>query len=121
MVPFLVSGLVLGGFVMLWVLLGTPRTSTGGLLWTPRALAIAGALAVIGFLGYWVPSALDAMLIADVVLIALIWLDATLAVRVAAPPAPVGGNEPAAAISVMRDPLPALSVGHVGEVTYRWA
>ncbi len=112
MIPFLVSGLVLGGFVVLWVLLGTPRSSTGGLLWTPRALAIAAAFAVVGFLGYWVPWALDAMLIADAVLIALIWLDATLAVRVAAP---------GAAISVTRDPLPALSVGRVGDVTYRWA
>src|SRR5205814_151247 len=34
----------------------------------------------------------------------LIWLDATLAQRV----------------SVAREPLPALSVGHAGEVTYRW-
>lgn len=112
MIPFLLSGLVLGGFVLLWVLLGTPRRPTGGLLWTPRALSIAAAFAMIGFLGYWVPWALDAMLIADIVLIALIWLDASLAVGVAVAGAPV---------SVTREPLPALSIGHVGEVTYRWA
>jgi uncharacterized protein (DUF58 family) len=109
MIPLLVSGLVLGGFVLLWVLLGTPRGSTGGLLWTPRALSIAAAFAVIGFLGYWLPWALDAMLVADLVLIALIWLDASLALRVEA-----------TGVSVTREPLPALSVGHVGEVTYRW-
>ncbi len=111
MIPFIVSGLVLGGFVLLWVLVGTPRRPTGGLLWTPRALAIAAAFAVVGVLGYWVPWALDAMLIADAVLVALIWLDATLAGRVAVVGAP---------ISLSRDPLPALSVGHVGQVTYRW-
>jgi uncharacterized protein (DUF58 family) len=44
------------------------------------------------------------MLLADLLLILLIWLDATLA----------------QAVVVSREPLPALSVGHAGEVTYRW-
>jgi uncharacterized protein (DUF58 family) len=110
---FLASFLVLGGFVMLWVLLGTPRGPNSGLLWTPRALSIGAAFAVIGFLSFWVRWALDAMLIADLILIALIWLDATLALRVG-----VAGNAP---ISVTRDPLPALSVGHTADVTYRWS
>lgn len=115
MLLFLGSVLVIGGFVLLWVVLGTPRGPNGGLLWTPRALGVAAALAGIGVLGYWVPVALDAMLIADTVLILLVWRDATLAVRVAPAPAPAGAE-----LSVTRDPLPALSVGHVGEVTYRW-
>src|SRR6266853_5157531 len=68
-------------------------------------LLIAGILAVLGAAGYWTPWGLDAMLLADVVLIALIWLDATLAQTVA----------------VNREPLPALSVGHTGEVVYRWS
>ena len=115
-----VSGLVLGGFVMLWVVLGTPRGAAGGVLWTPLSLSSAAAFAVIGALGFWVPWALDAMLIADAVLIALIWLDATLAVRVDAAPG-WRGLLPPAPLLVTRDPLTALSVGHVGEVTYRWA
>src|SRR5438552_4314659 len=44
------------------------------------------------------------MLLADVVLLLLSWLDATLAQTVV----------------VTREPLAALSVGHPGEVTYRW-
>jgi uncharacterized protein (DUF58 family) len=110
---FLASFLVLGGFVMLWVLVGTPRGPIGGLLWTPRALFIAAAFALIGFSGFWVPWALDAMLIADLILIGLIWLDGSLALRV-----DVDGKAP---ISVSRDPLPALSVGHTTDVSYRWA
>src|SRR5947207_15632201 len=79
LIAFVVSALVLGGFVMLWVVLGTPRGAAGGVLWTSLSLSIAAAFALIGALGFWVPWALDAMLIADAVLIALIWLDATLA------------------------------------------
>ncbi|HEV2672413.1 MAG TPA: DUF58 domain-containing protein [Gemmatimonadales bacterium] len=119
---FFVSALVLGGFVLLWVLLGTPRGAAGGVLWTPLSLSIAAAFAVIGALGFWVPWALDAMLIADVILVALIWLDATLALRVDSAPGSHGFlPTPPAALLVTRDPLTALSVGHVGEVTYRWA
>lgn len=99
----LLVGLVIGAFVALWYLLG----SRAGVLWTPRALAIAAALGLIGILGYRVPWALDVMLIADLALVLLIWLDATLA--------------PAEGLSVTREPLPALSVGHPGSVTYRWA
>lgn len=101
-------GAVLGAFLGLWYVLGS-RT---GILWTPRALTVAAGAALLGILGDWVPGvgwgALDAMLVADAALLGLIWLDATLAVR---PPA----------LSVRREPLPALSVGHTGAVTYYWA
>ncbi len=96
----LLVGSVVGAFLALWYLLG----EWAGVLWTPRALWVAAALAPVGALGFWLPTALDAMLVGDAVLVALIWLDATLAARV----------------NVARDPLPALSVGHTGEVTYRW-
>ncbi len=59
---------------------------------------------MLGAAGFWTPWGLDAMLLADVLLIVLIWLDATLA----------------QAVFVNREPLPALSVGHTGEVVYRW-
>ena len=116
MIAFFLSGVVLGGWVLLWALLGYPRGNAGGLLWTPRALMIGAAFAIIGALGYWVPWALDAMLLANLALVALIWLDATLALRVGAGPAPAR-----TAVTVVRTPPAALSVGHPGEVTYRWA
>ncbi|MEX2155359.1 MAG: DUF58 domain-containing protein [Gemmatimonadales bacterium] len=98
---FLLVGLIIAAFVTLWYLLG----SRAGLLWTPRALTVAAILALVGVLGFWVPWALDVMLTADAVLIVLIWLDATMAV----------------AAQPQREPLPALSVGRTGQVTYRWA
>ena len=98
----LLVGAVAGGFVALWFALGT----WGGVLFTRRALIAAAALAPLGVAGFWVPSALDAMLLADAALVALVWLDVALAV---APP------------PVLREPLPALSVGHAGEVAYRWS
>ena len=93
-------GLALGAFIAVWYLLG----SRAGVLWTERALLVAASIAIIGALGYWFPLALDVMLLADALLIVLIWVDATLAPKV----------------SVSREPLPALSVGHTGDVTYRW-
>jgi uncharacterized protein (DUF58 family) len=98
--PLLVAGAVIAAFIGLWYALGT----VAGILWTPRALLIAGILAVLGAAGFWTPWGLDTMLLADVLLIVLIWLDATLAQTVV----------------VNREPLPALSVGHTGEVVYRW-
>jgi len=94
------AGAVIAAFIGLWYVVGT----VAGILWTRRALVVAGVLAAVGVAGFWVPWGLDLMLLADVVLVALIWLDATLAQHVA----------------VARDPLPAFSVGHAGEVTYRW-
>jgi uncharacterized protein (DUF58 family) len=73
-------------------------------------LIVAAALALLGILGFWVPWALDALLVADALLVGLVWLDAALAV-------PLDEE----ALWVRREPLPALSVGHVGEVTYRWS
>ena len=98
--PMAVIGAVAGGFILLWYFLG----SVAGMLWTPRAVAVAGIVAVLGILGFLFPWGLDAMLIADAVLVFLVWLDATLAQTV----------------EVIREPLPALSVGHNGEVSYRW-
>jgi uncharacterized protein (DUF58 family) len=98
--PLLLAGAVVAAFIGLWYALGT----VAGILWTPRALLIAAILAVLGAAGFWTPWGLDAMLLADVVLIVLIWRDATLAQTVV----------------VNREPLPALSVGHTGEVVYRW-
>ena len=98
--PLLLAGVVIAAFIGLWYLLGT----VAGILWTPRALLIAGILSVVGAAGFWTPWGLDAMLLADLLLIVLIWLDATLAQTVV----------------VNREPLTALSVGHTGEVIYRW-
>ena len=98
--PVVLAGAVIAAFVGLWYALGT----VAGILWTPRALVIAGVFSLLGVAGFWTPWGLDVMLLADLVLIVLIWIDATLAQPVV----------------VNRDPLPALSVGHTGEVTYRW-
>ncbi|HYX82214.1 MAG TPA: DUF58 domain-containing protein, partial [Gemmatimonadales bacterium] len=114
MIEFLVTALVLAGWVLLWAVLGQPRWRGGGVLWMPRALLIGAAFAVIGVLGYSVSWALDAMLLANLALVALVWVDATLAPRVG----PASGDTP---VTVTRDPPPALSVGHAGEVLYRWA
>lgn len=99
--PVLLSGAVAAVFILLWYFLGT----TAGMLWTPRALLVAGLLSLFGLAGFWTPWGLDVMLLGNATLVFLIWLDATLAQTVA----------------VTREPLPALSVGHTGEVTYRWA
>lgn len=115
MAAFLLSTGVLAGWIVLWAVVGQPRKSGGGgVLWTGPALMVGSALAVIGALGYWVSWALDAMLLANLALVALIWLDATLAPRVAASPSD-------ARVTVTREPPAALSVGHAGEVFYRWA
>ena len=113
MIAFLLTGVVLGAWILLWAVVGQPWRSAGGVLWTTRALMIGSALAVIAALGFWIPWALDAMLLANLALIALIWLDATLAPRVAAAPSQTP-------VTVSRDPPAALSVGHAGEVSYRW-
>ena len=98
--PLLLAGAVIAAFIGLWYVLG----SVAGILWTPRALLIAAIVSVFGAAGLWMPWGLDVMLLADLVLILLIWLDATLAQTVV----------------VIREQLPALSVGHTGEVIYRW-
>ena len=101
----LLVGLITGAFVMLWYALGR----WAGVLFTRRALIIGAAFAAAGLLGFAMPWALDAMLLADAALVALVWLDAALAPRFQ----PVG-------LRVGRDPLSAFSVGHAGDVTYRW-
>ena len=99
---FTLVALVMGAFVFLSYLVG----SKAGVLSTPRALLVAGGLALLGVLGFWIPGMLDLMLVLDVLLLLLIWLDAE-----------VGGSRK---VTVSREPLPALSVGHTGQVTYRW-
>jgi len=100
LLPVLAVGAVIAAFLGLWLVLGT----VAGILWTPRALLIGGLLSLFGVAQFWTSWGLDVMLVADIALVVLIWLDATLAQTVV----------------VAREPLPALSVGHTGEVTYRW-
>ena len=78
------------------------------ILWTRRALWLGAGLALVGLAGVWLPRALDAMLVADLVLVAAVWIDALLATR------------PGQTLSVSRVAPPAFSVGREGEVTYRW-
>jgi len=80
------------------------------ILCTRRALALGAALAALGAAGYWAAWALPAMLVADVVLLAGVWLDGRWAPRPRAP-----------GLEIVRDAPPALSVGRGGEVVYRWA
>jgi uncharacterized protein (DUF58 family) len=106
LLELLLVGAVTGAFIALWYALGT----WGGVLFTRRALIVAAALAPLGVLGFWLPWALDAMLVADAGVVALVWLDAALA---------VGLDQNG--LLLRREPLPALSVGHAGEVGYRWS
>src|SRR3989441_108202 len=68
------------------------------------------ALAALGAAGYWAAWALPAMLVADVVLLAGVWLDGRWAPGAGAP-----------GLEILRDAPSALSVGRGGQVTYRWA
>src|SRR5206468_5949061 len=86
------------------------RGPDGVILCTRRALAVGAALAALGATGYWVAWALPAMLVADVVLLAGVWLDGRWAPGAGAP-----------GLEILRDAPSALSVGRGGEVTYRWA
>jgi len=95
---------VTGAFFFAWYLVGT----YAGILWTRRALAAATGSAGLAALGYWVPGALDAMLVADALLVGLVWFDAQRAVR------------PGPFLAVEREAPSGFSVGHAGEVTYRW-
>jgi len=79
------------------------------ILCTRRALWVGAALAAGGVLGLRVPWALDAMLLADVALLAAVWLDARHA-------SPLGER----GITVTREAPPAFSVGRRSEVSYRW-
>ena len=100
----LLATAVTGALFFAWYLVGT----YAGILWTRRALALAGGVALLPLLGYWVPGALDAMLIADLLLVAGVWFDAQRAVR------------PGPQLAVAREAPSGFSVGHAGDVTYRW-
>jgi len=102
---WLTSVVVVAGFWGVWYLVG----AWAGILWTRRGLAAGVAIALCGVLGLRFAWALDAMLLADILLIAAVWLDAALATRPGAP-----------ALGVFRDAPPAFSVGRVGDVSYRW-
>ena len=99
-----------------WLLLGLASLAGVGWVWyrftgllaTRRALALGVGLAGIGLAGFWVSWGLDAMLLADAGLLLLTWLDARRAAR------------PGVDITVERDPLTLFSLGHTGQVTYRW-
>src|SRR5437899_2617820 len=64
---------------MAWYLVA----ARAGVLWTRRALGAGAAVSGLGLLGLRFPWALDVMLAVDVALVALVWLDAALAVRLA--------------------------------------
>ena len=66
-------------------------------------------MAPLGLLGLRVPWALDAMLVADLVLVIAVWLDAARAVR-----------PDSRELSIEREAPSAFSVGRTGEVVYRW-
>jgi uncharacterized protein (DUF58 family) len=76
------------------------------ILFTPRALGVAAALALFGIAGLWVPWGLDAMLVADLALVLLSWADAMLAPSVGEPP--------------RREAPPAFSLGHDVPAFYHW-
>jgi len=51
MQPVLLAGAVIAAFIGLWYALGT----VAGILWTPRAIAIAAVLSLFGAAGFWTP------------------------------------------------------------------
>ncbi len=104
LLELLAATAVTGGFFFMWFVIG----AYAGILWTRRALALAAACAALAVLGYWAPGALDAMLVADAALVAAVWVDARRAVR----PGPL--------LTVAREAPSGFSVGHAGDVTYRW-
>src|SRR5207244_12321311 len=93
------------GFWGVWYVVGT----WAGILWTRRGVVAGAAIALLGVLGLRFPWALDAMLVADALLVAAVWLDAVLATPPRAPH-----------LSVFRDAPPAFSVGRAADVSYRW-
>ena len=97
---------VTGGFLGLWYLIG----AYAGVLWTRRGLALLTASAGLALLGFWLPTALDLLLVADAGLVAGVWLDALLAPGVA------GGE-----VTVTREAPPAFSLGRAGQTAYRWS
>jgi len=80
------------------------------ILCTRASLWVGAGLALLGLAALWVPWGVDAMLVADLILVAAIWLDAIATAR----PGPRG-------LSVGRETPPAFSVGRPGEVSYRWS
>ena len=71
---WLVYVAAVAGFWGVWYLVG----AWAGILWTRRGLAAGVAVALCGVLGVRFAWALDAMLVADALLIAAVWLDAAL-------------------------------------------
>jgi uncharacterized protein (DUF58 family) len=75
---------------------------------TGRALRIGAALSLLGLLGVWKPQALDLLLLADAVLLAAVWFDATRT-------RPTGPG-----LAIAREAPPAFAVGRAAAVVYRW-
>ena len=76
---------------------------------TRRAVWTGAALSLVALLGIRAGWASDALLVADLTLFIAVWWDATRAIR------PGAGM-----LGVAREAPPAYSLGHAGEVTYRW-
>jgi len=74
---------------------------------TRRALAILALLSPIGLLGFLTPAALDLLVVADVLVLAIVLLDGARA--------PVPGR-----LAVTRDAPAIYSAGGAGEVVYQW-
>src|SRR5438093_13015203 len=96
---------------MAWYLVA----ARAGVLWTRRALGAGAAVSGLGLLGLRFPWALDVMLAVDVALVALVWLDAALAVRLA----DVGKGTVRAGLRVVRDAPPACAMGWGGDIYYQ--
>src|SRR5207247_7246137 len=83
-------------------------SADGVILLTRRALWVGAAVAALGVLGFWVPWGLDAMLLADVVLLGAVGIDGAPALR----PRPGG-------LGVAREAPPAVPVGGRGQGGHR--
>jgi uncharacterized protein (DUF58 family) len=97
------------------------------ILCTRRALGVGAGLCTCGLLGFVLPWALDALLVADAALLVAVLVDATMAPRPGTigvllerevPPDVFGPF--AVELSVGREAPPAFSVGRPADVTYRW-
>jgi len=82
------------------------------ILATRRALLAGAAVAALAVAAFWIPSAEDLMLLADVVLVLAVIGDALLA--------PAAGRRDQPEVTVTRIAPAAFSVGHAESVTYEW-
>jgi len=83
------------------------------ILFTRRAVYALAAASALALGAYWLPWAGGALVVADLVLIALVLSDALRS-------APLTGTFEAQGITVRRSPPAAITVGHPTEVGYTW-